>query len=107
MKIATLATVLVAGLLTASAVQAAEINSHTIKVGIGLSDDHPQGQSVAKFGELVAAEERRQAQGPAVRRRLARQRRHHDLGPPGRHAGDDGARHLDAGRHRGPRRTSA
>ncbi len=54
MKIATLATVLVAGLLTASAVQAAEINSHTIKIGIGLSKDHPQGQSVARFGEILA-----------------------------------------------------
>jgi tripartite ATP-independent transporter DctP family solute receptor len=53
-KIARLATALFAGLLTTAAAQAADINSHTIKVGIGLSKDHPQGQSAARFGELVS-----------------------------------------------------
>lgn len=55
MRTGSMAAVLVVGLLAASAAAgAAEIQSRNIKVGIGLSDDHPQGQSVAKFAELVS-----------------------------------------------------
>ena len=79
---------------------APDISERTIKVGIGLNDDHPQaagGEEVRRAGE---AEERRQDHGQAVRRRHARQRRDHDLGAAGRHARDDRARHLDPGRQR-------
>ena len=57
MKIRGMAAVLAAGLLAASAAGAgaADIQSRNIKVGIGLSDDHPQGRSVARFAELVDA----------------------------------------------------
>lgn len=45
---------LVAGLLATTTIAAAqEISERTIKVGIGLTEDHPQAQSVRKFGELV------------------------------------------------------
>jgi TRAP-type transport system periplasmic protein len=40
-------------LAATSAASAADIRERTIKVGIGLSADHPQGQSVAKFAEIV------------------------------------------------------
>jgi tripartite ATP-independent transporter DctP family solute receptor len=40
------------GLATASA---ADIKDRTIKIGIGLTEDHPQGQSVKHFSEIVAA----------------------------------------------------
>jgi tripartite ATP-independent transporter DctP family solute receptor len=36
-------------------VSSAEIREHNIKVGIGLTEDHPQGQSVKKFADVVAA----------------------------------------------------
>jgi tripartite ATP-independent transporter DctP family solute receptor len=42
------------GLCAASAAGAADIRDRTIKVGIGLSADHPQGQAVTKFAEIVA-----------------------------------------------------
>ncbi len=42
------------GLLAGTAAQAADISERTIKVGIGLNDDHPQAQAMKKFGELVA-----------------------------------------------------
>jgi TRAP-type C4-dicarboxylate transport system substrate-binding protein len=48
------AAMLFAGLVAASPAGAADIKERTIKVGIGLSADHPQGQAVAKFGELVS-----------------------------------------------------
>jgi tripartite ATP-independent transporter DctP family solute receptor len=48
------ALLLVAGLLAAPAAYAADIRDRNIKVGIGLSADHPQAQSVTKFSELVA-----------------------------------------------------
>jgi tripartite ATP-independent transporter DctP family solute receptor len=50
-----LTTALVSGLLFASTAAAQNIQDRTIKVGIGLTADHPQGVSVTKFGELVAA----------------------------------------------------
>src|SRR3712207_2592713 len=53
MPFAKLATALVAGLLAASAAVAQNIQNRTIKVGIGLTADHPQGQSVTKFADLV------------------------------------------------------
>src|SRR5262249_52977797 len=33
---------------------AAQVKERTLKVGIGLNDDHPQGVSVKRFGELLA-----------------------------------------------------
>ena len=45
---------LFAGLMAAAPAGAADIKERNIKVGIGLNADHPQGQAVAKFGELVA-----------------------------------------------------
>ena len=48
-----LAIVLCAGLVAASAASAQDISERTIKVGIGLTEDHPQAQSVRKFGEVV------------------------------------------------------
>ena len=33
---------------------AAQVKERTLKVGIGLNEDHPQGASVKRFGELVA-----------------------------------------------------
>jgi len=47
------AAMLFAGLMAAAPAGAADIKSRNIKVGIGLNADHPQGQAVAKFGELV------------------------------------------------------
>ena len=49
-----LAGALLAGLLASSAAVAADIRDRTIKVGIGLSADHPQGQAVTRFGEILA-----------------------------------------------------
>ncbi len=48
------ATMLFAGLMAATPAGAADIKERNIKVGIGLTADHPQGQAVAKFGELVS-----------------------------------------------------
>jgi len=48
------ALLLIAGFLASGTASAAEIRERTIKVGIGLSADHPQGQSITKFGELVS-----------------------------------------------------
>jgi len=46
---------LFAGLMAAAApAGAADIQTRNIKVGIGLTADHPQGQAVTKFGELVS-----------------------------------------------------
>jgi tripartite ATP-independent transporter DctP family solute receptor len=45
---------LFAGLMAAAPAGAADIKERNIKVGIGLTADHPQGQAVAKFGELVS-----------------------------------------------------
>jgi TRAP-type transport system periplasmic protein len=53
MRFAKLAAALAAGWLAASAAAAQDIQSRTIKVGIGLTADHPQGQSVQKFADLV------------------------------------------------------
>ena len=53
MKIGRLTAVLIAGLFAASAAGAQDIQERNIKVGIGLSADHPQGQSVTRFAELV------------------------------------------------------
>jgi tripartite ATP-independent transporter DctP family solute receptor len=44
---------LFAGLVAAAPAGAADIKERSIKVGIGLTADHPQGQAVARFGELV------------------------------------------------------
>jgi TRAP-type transport system periplasmic protein len=44
---------LCAGLLATGAASAQDISERTIKVGIGLTEDHPQAQSVRRFGELV------------------------------------------------------
>jgi TRAP-type transport system periplasmic protein len=41
------------GSVAFSPVQAADIRERTIKVGIGLSADHPQGQAVTKFADIV------------------------------------------------------
>jgi tripartite ATP-independent transporter DctP family solute receptor len=46
---------LIASLTAPFSVQAQNISDRNIKVGIGLTADHPQGQSVTKFGELVSA----------------------------------------------------
>ena len=48
------AAMLFAGLMAAAPAGAADIKERNIKVGIGLTADHPQGQAVAKFGELVS-----------------------------------------------------
>ena len=48
------ATMVFAGLMAAAPAGAADIQTRNIKVGIGLTADHPQGQAVAKFGELVS-----------------------------------------------------
>ena len=53
MNLRKLAVASVAGLLATSAVAAQDISERTIKVGIGLNEDHPQAQSVEKFGELL------------------------------------------------------
>ncbi|RDI59555.1 TRAP transporter substrate-binding protein [Microvirga subterranea] len=45
---------LLAGLFAISTAHAADIRDRTIKVGIGLSADHPQGQAVARFAEIVS-----------------------------------------------------
>jgi tripartite ATP-independent transporter DctP family solute receptor len=42
-------------LVVANASFAADIKERNIKVGIGLTEDHPQGQSVKKFAEIVSA----------------------------------------------------
>jgi tripartite ATP-independent transporter DctP family solute receptor len=44
----------IAGLLAIPAPGAADIQERNIKVGIGLTADHPQGESVTKFADLVA-----------------------------------------------------
>lgn len=54
MKLETLAAIVLAGLLPAFATEAQDISERTIKVGIGLNEDHPQAQSIEKFGELVS-----------------------------------------------------
>lgn len=43
---------LIAGLALATAAPA-QVQDRTIKVGIGLTADHPQGQAVTRFGEIV------------------------------------------------------
>lgn len=53
MRFGRLAAVLTAALLAGSAAGAQDIRERNIKVGIGLTADHPQGQSVARFAELV------------------------------------------------------
>jgi TRAP-type transport system periplasmic protein len=53
MKRLTLAVVLLAAFVTTGAV-AQDIKERTIKVGIGLNDDHPQGLAVKFFGEQLA-----------------------------------------------------
>jgi tripartite ATP-independent transporter DctP family solute receptor len=53
MKIGSLAALCIAGLVATSAAGAAVIQERTIKVGIGLTADHPQGQAVTRFAELV------------------------------------------------------
>ncbi len=53
MKRFTLAVALLAVFVTTGAV-AQDIKERTIKVGIGLNDDHPQGLAVKFFGEQVA-----------------------------------------------------
>lgn len=55
MALGKLATAIAAGLLFASTAAAQNIQDRTIKVGIGLTADHPQGVAVTKFGEIVAA----------------------------------------------------
>ncbi len=45
---------LLAGLFAISAAHAADIRDRTIKIGIGLSADHPQGQAVTRFAEIVS-----------------------------------------------------
>ena len=53
MKIGSLAALCIAGLVATSAAGAADIQERTIKVGIGLTADHPQGQAITRFAELV------------------------------------------------------
>lgn len=53
MKTATL-TLAVALLALLAALSAPVAAQKVLKVGIGLSDDHPQGVSVKKFGELLS-----------------------------------------------------
>jgi tripartite ATP-independent transporter DctP family solute receptor len=50
--VAVAAALAAAGLLGSPA--AAQVKERTLKVGIGLNEDHPQGISVKRFGELVA-----------------------------------------------------
>ena len=45
---------LLLGLVLPCAAGAADVRDRTIKVGIGLNADHPQGQAVRRFGEIVA-----------------------------------------------------
>ena len=48
--------VLAASALAALAAPAsAQVKEHVFKVGIGLSEDHPQGQAVKHFAEQLAA----------------------------------------------------
>ncbi len=54
MRLLKLAGGMMAGLVAAWPAAAQNISDRTIKVGIGLTADHPQGQSVTKFGELVS-----------------------------------------------------
>lgn len=54
MKLKTFTAVTLASLLPALVAQAQDISERTIKVGIGLNEDHPQALSVEKFGELVS-----------------------------------------------------
>lgn len=44
--------VVIAGAVVAGPA-AAQIQERTLKVGIGLNEDHPQGQSIKRFGELL------------------------------------------------------
>jgi tripartite ATP-independent transporter DctP family solute receptor len=53
MKLAAWIAIVTAGLLTASAAKAQDISERTIKVGIGLNEDHPQAEALRKFAELV------------------------------------------------------
>jgi tripartite ATP-independent transporter DctP family solute receptor len=48
-----LAAALLASLLAAAGAQAQDIQERTIKVGIGLTSDHPQAQAVERFAEIV------------------------------------------------------
>ena len=48
-----IAATLAVGLVAIPAAWAADINERTIKVGIGLTTDHPQAQAVRKFGEVL------------------------------------------------------
>jgi TRAP-type transport system periplasmic protein len=52
MRFGKLMMVLSAGLMTASAA-AQDVKDRTIKVGIGLTADHPQGEAVTRFADLV------------------------------------------------------
>jgi TRAP-type transport system periplasmic protein len=52
MKISTLAAFVTAAFMAASA-HAQDVKERTIKVGIGLNEDHPQGMAVKFFGEQV------------------------------------------------------
>jgi TRAP-type transport system periplasmic protein len=54
MRLLNLAGGMVVGLLLAWPAAGQSISDRTIKVGIGLTADHPQGQAVTKFGELVS-----------------------------------------------------
>jgi TRAP-type transport system periplasmic protein len=54
MKIRSLIAILTMGLLTVAAADAQEIRDRNIKIGIGLTGDHPQGQSVTKFADLLS-----------------------------------------------------
>jgi tripartite ATP-independent transporter DctP family solute receptor len=49
----TAALIMMSGLLLAPVTFAADIRDRNIKVGIGVTEDHPQGQAVSKFAELV------------------------------------------------------
>jgi tripartite ATP-independent transporter DctP family solute receptor len=53
MDLGKLAAVMVTGLVAVSAAAAQDISERTIKVGIGLNEDHPQALSVKRFGELL------------------------------------------------------
>lgn len=53
MKLVALIAVVATGLLTSPAAKAEDISERTIKIGIGLNEDHPQAKAVKKFGELV------------------------------------------------------
>lgn len=54
LKLVTLSLAVALPFVFANAGLAADIKDRTIKVGIGLTEDHPQGQSVKKFSEIVA-----------------------------------------------------